>query len=205
MRRVAAILLLFATGALLRAASTDYLLGESVRQLGLRDGARLGGDARSSERYATRGGLGLYAEYSRDFIVIDGIKVMLDDPVGSQRGHLTISRRDYDKVFVPLFWDGPRSAPRRILLDPGHGGKDTGKVNGGLKYTEKSATLDTAARLKLLLEKQGYEVFFTRTKDVFLDLDDRAALATKLGADLFISLHYNAGPAGDTTADGVET
>jgi len=95
---------------------------------------------------------------------------------------------------VPLFWDGPRAAPRRILLDPGHGGKDTGKVNGPLQYTEKSATLDTAARLKILLEKQGYEVFFTRTKDVFLELDDRAALATKLGADLFISLHYNAGP-----------
>jgi len=144
-RRIAAILLLLATGALLRAASTDYLLGESVRQLGLRDGARLGSDARSSERYATRGGLTLYAEYSRDFIVVDGIKVMLDDPVGSQRGHLTISKRDYDKVFVPLFWDGPRTAPRRILLDPGHGGKDTGKVNGPLKYTEKSATLDTAS------------------------------------------------------------
>ena len=205
MRRIAAILLLLATGALLRAASTDYLLGESVRQLGLRDGARLGADARSSERYATRGGMTLYAEYSRDFIVVDGIKVMLDDPVGSQRGHLTISKRDYDKVFVPLFWDGPRTAPRRVLLDPGHGGKDTGKVNGPYKYNEKAATLDTAARLKILLEKQGYEVFFTRTKDVFLELDDRAALAAKLGADLFISLHYNAGPAGDTSADGVET
>jgi N-acetylmuramoyl-L-alanine amidase len=204
-RRIAAIFLLLATGALLRAASTDYLLGESVRQLGLRDVAKQAADGRSSERYATRGGLGLYAEYSRDHIVVDGIKVMLDDPVGAQRGHLTISKRDYDKVFVPLFWDGPRTAPRRILLDPGHGGKDTGKVNGPLKYTEKSATLDTAARLKLLLEKQGYEVFFTRTKDVFLELDDRAALASKLGADLFISLHYNAGPTGDTSADGVET
>jgi N-acetylmuramoyl-L-alanine amidase len=204
-RRIAAILLLLASGALLRAASTDYLLGESVRQLGLRDGARQGGDARSSERYATRGGLTLYAEYSRDFVIVDGIKIVLDDPVGSQRGHLTISKRDYDKVFVPIFWEGPRVAPKRILLDPGHGGKDTGKVNGPFKYNEKAATLDTAARLKLLLEKQGYEVFFTRTKDVFLDLDDRAALAGKLGADLFISLHYNAGPAGDTTADGVET
>ena len=93
MRRVAAILLLLATGALLRAASTDYLLGESVRQLGLHDVPRQGADGRSSERYATRGGLGLYAEYSRDYVVVDGIKVMLDDPVGSQRGHLTISKR----------------------------------------------------------------------------------------------------------------
>jgi len=204
-RRITAIFLLLAAVAQLRAASTDYLLGESVRQLGLRDVARQGSDGRSSERYATRGGLGFYAEYSHDHVIVDGVKVMLDDPVGSQRGHLTISKRDYDKVFVPLFWDGLRTAPRRILLDPGHGGKDTGKVNGPLKYTEKAATLDTAARLRLLLEKQGYEVFFTRTKDIFLDLDDRAALAGKLGADLFISLHYNAGPAGDTSADGVET
>jgi hypothetical protein len=51
-----------------------------VRQLGLRDAARQGADARSSERYATRGGMTLYAEYSRDFIVVDGIKIMLDDP-----------------------------------------------------------------------------------------------------------------------------
>jgi len=190
---------------MLPAASTDYYLGESVRQLGLRDAPRLAGDGRSSERFVSRGGVSLYAEYSKDFILVDGVKVMLDDAIGFQRGHLTLSRRDYDKVFVPLFWELPKDPVRRILLDPGHGGKDTGKVNGPLKYHEKAATLDTAARLRLLLEKQGYELFFTRTKDVFLDLDDRAALAAKLGADLFISLHYNAGPAGDTSADGVET
>jgi len=66
-------------------------------------------------------------------------------------------------------------------------------------------TIDTAARLKLLLEKQGIEVLFTRTKDVFVELEDRSAMAARLRADLFISLHYNAGPAGDTTADGIET
>ncbi len=190
---------------MLSAASTDYYLGESVRQLGLRDSPRQGSDGRLSERYVSRAGISLYAEYSKEFILVDGVKVMLDDAVGAQRGHLTLSKRDYDKVFVPLFWDAPKAPARRIVLDPGHGGKDTGKVNGTHKYTEKAATLDTAARLKILLEKQGFEVVFTRTKDVFLDLDDRAAMATSLKADLFISLHYNAGPAGDTTADGIET
>jgi len=204
-RRFAAILLLLSVGAMLSAASTDYYLGESVRQLGLRDSARQKSDGRSSERYVSRAGVSLYAEYSQEFILIDGVKVMLDDAIGSQRGHLTVSKRDYDKVFVPLFWDLPKDPVRRIVLDPGHGGKDTGKVNGPYKYTEKAATLDTAARLKLLLEKQGFEVVFTRTKDVFVDLDDRAAMATATKADLFISLHYNAGPAGDSTADGIET
>lgn len=205
MRRIASILLLLATGVLLRAASTDYFLGESVRQLGLRDVARQAGDGKSSERYATRAGVGFYAEYSRDHIFVDGIKVLLDDPIGFQKGHLTISRRDYDKVFVPLFWEKPRGPVGRVLLDPGHGGKDTGKVNAARQYNEKAATLDTAARLKLLLEKQGIEVLFTRTKDVFVELEDRSAMAARLRADLFISLHYNAGPAGDTTADGIET
>ncbi len=205
MRRFAAILLLLGVGALLPAASTDYYLGESVRQLGLRDAPRQAGDGRSSERYVSRAGISLYADYSKEFILVDGVKVLLDDPIGSQRGHLTLSRRDYDKVFVPLFWELPKDPVRRIVLDPGHGGKDTGKVNGPYKYTEKAATLDTAARLKILLEKQGFEVVFTRTRDVFVDLDDRPALATKAKADLFISLHYNAGPAGDSSSDGIET
>ena len=205
MRRFAAILLLLGIGASLPAASTDYYLGESVRQLGLRDAPRQAGDGRSSERYVSRAGISLYADYSKEFILVDGVKVMLDDPIGSQRGHLTLSRRDYDKVFVPLFWELPKVPVRRIVLDPGHGGKDTGKVNGPYKYTEKAATLDTAARLKILLEKQGFEVVFTRTKDVFVDLDDRPALAANAKADLFISLHYNAGPAGDSSSDGIET
>jgi len=204
-RRCAAILLLLGVGASLSAASTDYYLGESVRQLGLRDASRQASDGRSSERYLSRGGISLYAEYSKDFVLVDGVKVMLEDPVGSQRGHLTLSKLDYDKVFVPLFWDTPKVAMRRIVLDPGHGGKDTGKVNGPYKYNEKAATLDTAARLKILLEKQGFEIVFTRTKDVFLDLDDRPAIATTAKADLFISLHYNAGPPGDTSSDGIET
>ena len=205
MRRLAAILLLLSVGALLSAASTDYYLGESVRQLGLRDASRQVSDGRSSERYLSRGGISLYAEYSKDFVLIDGVKVLLDDAIGSQRGHLTVSKLDYDKVFVPLFWDLPKDPVRRIVLDPGHGGKDTGKVNGPYKYNEKAATLDTAARLKILLEKQGFEVVFTRTKDVFVDLDDRPVIATNAKADLFISLHYNAGPAGDTSSDGIET
>lgn len=205
MRRFAAILLLLGVGAMLSAASTDYYLGESVRQLGLRDAPRLAGDGRLSERFVSRAGVSLYAEYGKEFIFVDGVKVMLDDAVGAQRGHLTLSRRDYDKVFVPLFWELPKDPVRRIVLDPGHGGKDTGKVNGPYKYTEKAATLDTAARLKIALEKQGFEVVFTRTKDVFVDLDDRPAFATAAKADLFISLHYNAGPAGDSSSDGIET
>ena len=205
MRRFAAIALLCAASGAATAASTDYYLGESVRQLGLRDAPRQAGDGRSSERYVARSGSTLYAEYNKEFILVDGVKIMLEDPIGYQRGHLTLSKLDYDKVFVPLFWEAPKAGLRRIALDPGHGGKDTGKINGPYRYNEKAATLDTAARLKIALEKQGFEVVFTRTKDVFVELDERPALAAAAKADLFISLHYNAGPAGDTSSGGIET
>lgn len=204
MRSGARYLLWLVSAIGLPAASTDYALGESLRQLGLRDAPRQAGDGRGAERYASPGGLGLYADFSRDHIIVDGAKVMLQDPLGSLRGHLTLSKRDYDKVFVPLFWARPAMA-QRILIDPGHGGKDSGKVSTFLRHTEKAATLDTAIRLRQLLEKQGLTVLLTRTKDDFVELDDRAALAKKLAADLFVSLHFNSGPAGDASADGIET
>jgi N-acetylmuramoyl-L-alanine amidase len=51
------------------------------------------------------------------------------------------------------------------VIDPGHGGKDPGIMSKMYNYAEKSATLDTALRLKILLEKLGFEVFLTREKD----------------------------------------
>ena len=205
MRRFAAILLLAAAQA--AAASTGYYLGDSVRQLGLRELERQRGDAADSERHGTKGGLGLYAERNREYVLVDGVKVMLEDAVGSLRGHLTVSKLDYEKVLVPLFWGPPRAATavKRVVIDPGHGGKDPGKINGPLGYAEKAATLDTAARLKIALEKQGFEVVFTRVKDVFVELDDRPGIAARAKADLFISLHYNGGGAGDTVSSGIET
>ncbi len=207
MRRFAAILLSLAAAAQVSAASTGYYLGDSVRQLGLRELDRQRGDGAESERHGVKGGIGLYAEHNREYVLVDGVKVMLEDSIGSLRNHLTISRLDYDKVFVPLFWGPPRAATavHRIVIDPGHGGKDPGKINLPLHYSEKAATLDTAARLKISLEKQGFEVIFTRVKDVFVDLDDRPDLAARYKADLFISLHYNGAGAGDSTSSGIET
>jgi len=95
------------------------------------------------------------------------------------------------------------SGLRRIVVDAGHGGKDPGAVgpNGVL---EKDIALAMAKLLKRQLEKDiGCEVILTRDRDVFLPLEERTAIANKVGADLFISLHANAST--HRSAYGTET
>ncbi len=81
---------------------------------------------------------------------------------------------------------------RRIVLDPGHGGKDPGCfLPGGIQ--EKDLVLDLAKILAQKIRQEiGCEVYLTRTKDVFLSLEQRTAIANMKSADLFISLHINA-------------
>jgi len=79
---------------------------------------------------------------------------------------------------------------RKIVVDPGHGGKDTGtSTPGGL--AEKEVTLDIAVRLRHLLEQAAFEVVMTRDKDETVPLRQRTALANAQGADLFVSIHLN--------------
>ncbi len=78
---------------------------------------------------------------------------------------------------------------RLIVIDPGHGGIDPGATRGKRIY-EKHITLKVATRLKRELEKSGrYKVVLTRAGDVFVALRDRMAMASRLKADLFISIH----------------
>jgi N-acetylmuramoyl-L-alanine amidase len=98
----------------------------------------------------------------------------------------------------------PQPTPiRKIVLDPGHGGKDPGAIGvGGL--AEKDIVLSVAKKLAAKLKKRmGVEVVLTRTDDRFIALEDRTAVANAENADLFISLHMNASPKSDVR--GVET
>ena len=80
-----------------------------------------------------------------------------------------------------------------IVIDAGHGGKDPGAQAADGTH-EKAITLATAKALKAKLEKTGrYKVVLTREKDVFIPLEQRVKFARKAGADLFISLHADAG------------
>ena len=122
----AALALAAAATAEMRAA--DVYLGESLRQLGATELPAQKGDRAGSERHGGAGKPTLYAERDRDHVLVDGVKVMLSEPVGLLKRRLTVARVDYDKVLVPLFWrTAERKAVRRIMLDPGHGGSDPGK------------------------------------------------------------------------------
>jgi N-acetylmuramoyl-L-alanine amidase len=90
----------------------------------------------------------------------------------------------------------------RIVIDPGHGGHDSGTLGvGGIE--EKDVVLDVALRLgKLLHDRLGAEVVYTRADDTFIPLETRTAIANKAQADLFISVHANSSQ--DPDARGVE-
>ena len=79
-----------------------------------------------------------------------------------------------------------------IVIDPGHGGKDPGC--SGASHKEKDISLAVSLKLGKLIEEnlKGVKVIYTRTTDVFVELEDRAQIANKAKADLFISIHCNA-------------
>lgn len=92
---------------------------------------------------------------------------------------------------------------RKIVIDPGHGGKDPGAV-GPKGAKEKDVTLRIAKALKSRLEKDfGYQVVLTRSDDRYLRLEERTAIANMENADLFVSIHANANR--NRNAYGIET
>lgn len=85
---------------------------------------------------------------------------------------------------------------RTVVIDAGHGGHDPGAVSKDARTQEKTITLDVAMDLAGRI-REAYpdvKVVMTRSKDVFVSLNDRADIANKAGADLFISIHVNAAP-----------
>jgi len=151
----------------------------------------------------------------RDFY-LDGARVFLGELTYLSGDDLWVPKLDVIKTIAPLFAPADHAsflpeAPRLIVIDPGHGGTDPGKQNTRLKLDEKDMTLDVALRLKKLLEVRGYKVVLTRATDTrfsnspAVDLPMRAEVANKAGADLFISLHFNAVDRDPERVSGVET
>ena len=92
----------------------------------------------------------------------------------------------------------------RIVVDPGHGGRDSGAVGiGGL--LEKQAVLDISLQLAALLRRQGAEVVMTRDDDTFISLEGRTQMANRLNATVFVSVHANAADISRTDVSGIET
>ena len=133
---------------------------------------------------------------------LNGDRIFLGQALLSRGGDLFVSKIDLDRCLVPLVRPdlivGRKPRPRTIVIDPGHGGPDTGMVNDGLKLQEKTFTLDTSKRLKKILETRGWKVVLTRSDDRQLkpskqdDLQRRAQIADDVDADVFVSIHFNA-------------
>ena len=136
---------------------------------------------------------------------VNGVRVALSFPIANAKGAWLIAPLDLDTAVRPLL--GPPKWPAKrittICLDPGHGGKDTGNRVGW--HYEKIYTLALAATVRDQLKQAGFNVILTRTRDTSVDLPDRPALANRRGADLFVSLHFNATPTGRNEVDGPQT
>jgi N-acetylmuramoyl-L-alanine amidase len=137
---------------------------------------------------------------------LNGLRVFLGEPVVVRSGKLYFSKNDAEEFLAPILSRNATEARfpiKTIVVDAGHGGSDPGNQNGRLKLKEKTYTLDVARRLERLLKAQGYKVVMTRKNDKAVDLDQRAALANKVNADLFISIHFNG--FSRSTVAGAET
>jgi N-acetylmuramoyl-L-alanine amidase len=121
-------------------------------------------------------------------------------------GQIFLHSLDVKKVLNPLARGLSVVTPanRLVIIDPGHGGPQTGTRSTLDGKFEKDFVLDWALRLAPLLEQSGWRVLLTRTNDVEMSLPDRVAFAEAHGANLFLSLHFNAAEAGGSQA-GVET
>ena len=136
----------------------------------------------------------------------DGTAIWLGFAPRIVGGQVCLHALDAQKTLDPLLHRAPRAAKqgRVLVIDPGHGGSDGGTVGSNKKHLEKNFALDWALRIQALLRTNGWNVFLTRSADVDLALTNRVAFADQVGADLFVSLHFN-GLNAAASHSGVET
>lgn len=123
-------------------------------------------------------------------------------------GHATLPQRHSCAIMrllalmtVLLMTGGVRAAFDTVILDPGHGAHDRGAAIGYVY--EKHLALDTARRVEELLRKEGLKVIMSRSRDVFIPLQDRSALGNSKSNAIFVSIHYNYNRGG--SGAGAET
>jgi N-acetylmuramoyl-L-alanine amidase len=136
-------------------------------------------------------------------IYIDGVHYVASFPVESGSGDWLVSKMDVIKLFEPLFRPeeiSGRHTIRGVVIDAGHGGTDNGATSR--LGNEKTYTLDTAYRLSQILNRAGLKTAFTRRSDVFVDLYERAHIASLYPDFCFVSIHFN---SATPEARGLET
>ncbi len=123
---------------------------------------------------------------------LDGAHYLLSYPIESGDHDWLVSRMDVIKLFEPILRPGElsgRHSIRGVVIDAGHGGSDNGATSR--LGNEKTYTLDTACRLDAILRAAGLKTVFTRRTDVFVDLYERAHIASLYPDYCFVSIHFN--------------
>ncbi len=137
--------------------------------------------------------------------VMNGVKFVFSHPVIEKGDLALVSLMDLAKLIDPVLrphFIKRAGEFRTVILDPGHGGKDSGATNKIGK--EKVYNMALARRLKMKLEAMGYRVIMTRDRDIFLSLDQRVKIANAVKEPaIFISIHFNSGARQE--ASGIET
>ena len=196
-------------------------LGTSVRDITIGDGLLKG--ARVGQYKADVVRVVLDTENIKDFKVFplsDPARLIIDvrgeRPTEITRLEQTISAMP-ERMVIPKLEESPSNVEkkaksprkpiisriRRVVVDPGHGGHDSGAL-GPNGTQEKDVVLAIGLRLReLFKEELGLDVVMTRSTDVFIPLEERTAIANKVNADLFLSVHANAAP--NRLASGIET
>ena len=142
--------------------------------------------------------LNIIAELRKPIAEIPKNQIMILEPNGDNDYRLVldfVAGTGTKTVAATTQSNNSQSTRKRIIvLDAGHGGKDPGCIGrGGTK--EKTVVLSVARKLRTALQNAGFAVYMTRADDTYLKLGDRAAIAEKKKADLFLSIHANANPS----------
>ena len=135
---------------------------------------------------------------------INGTMIYLHEPsrrLGINWSIIDVDFNNYIDPIIRSYKYSNNRIPKKIVIDPGHGGKDSGAISKKQLY-EKSVTLNISLYLKLFLEKYGFEVYLTRYDDRYVSLQSRINFTTKIKADLFVSIHADSAVA---SANGVGT
>ncbi len=147
-----------------------------------------------NDRFSTRNAShSLSLKLGTSDIYLDGVHYVMSFPIESGDHDWLVSRMDVIKLFEPVLRPtevNGRHAIRGVVIDAGHGGSDNGAVSarGGM---EKDYTRDTAFRLESILRGEGIKTVLTRRTDVFVDLYERAHIASLYPDYAFVSIHFN--------------
>ncbi len=130
-------------------------------------------------------------------VMINDVLVWMHEPLQLVNKRWMIRAVDARKVIDPILRpsENLKSVGHRIVvLDPGHGGQDTG-AKGRRGVEEKRVVLDVARRVRTQLQQAGVKVYMTRESDRFIELDDRCKKTRSWGGDVFVSIHLNSAPS----------